>query len=75
MYRFNYDLTTIHTKSNYKISRLYSGQQLVSQLQNQNPELFNSLRQQMGGTARPGAGDGSDGTPPNNQPQQPPPSQ
>lgn len=57
------------------ISFFYSGQQLVSQLQTQNPELFNSLRQQMGGITRPGAGDGTnpDGTPPNNQqPQQPP---
>ncbi|KAJ6636715.1 Small glutamine-rich tetratricopeptide repeat-containing protein alpha [Pseudolycoriella hygida] len=49
-----------------------TGQQLVSQLQNQNPELFNSLRQQMSNVARGGTGDGNnpgtDGTPPNNQP-------
>lgn len=59
-------------------ARFHSGQQLVSQLQNQNPELFNSLRQQMGGIARApgdGANPGADGTPPNNQPQPPPPSQ
>jgi len=49
-----------------------TGQQLVTQLQNQNPELFNSLRQQMGNVTRGPTGDGNnpgpDGTPPNNQP-------